>query len=120
MSNINDEAKLPKWAIQRLDILRMEVKRLEDENKVLRKGWPKSNTALLSLGKAAYDELWLPESASVRFYLKGSKDYGEHFCVDANVEREPKGAGTRLQLMGHSSIRLYPQASNVVMVEAAR
>jgi hypothetical protein len=114
---MSDESKLPKWAIQRLDILRMEVKRLEDENKVLRKGWPKSNTALLSLGKAAYDELWLPECASVRFYLKGSETYGDKYYVDARVDREN---GAQLTLMGYTSLRVVPQVSNVVHIEAAR
>lgn len=116
---MNDESRLPKWAQQELAVLRMAVKSLENENKVLRREWPKSNTTLLSLsrGVGAYDDLWLPESALLRFYLKGSKDYGEQFCVDAHVERQE---GMRLELMGHSSISVYPQSSNVIYIEAAR
>lgn len=114
---MNDETKLPKWAQWELASLRQDVQRLENENKVLRSQWPKSNTALLSLGKKGYEDIWLPESAQVRFYIEGSVDYPDSFYVDARVDREN---GSLLTLMGYTSIRVVPQVSNVVHIEAAR
>lgn len=115
---MNDESKLPKWAQSELFCLRQKVKLLEEQNQVLRGEWPESNTALLSLGsKGSYEDIWLPAHAQVRFYIKGSKDYRDSFYVDVRVGRDDD---TQLTLMGHSSIRLVPQVSNVVHIEAAR
>ena len=112
---MNDESKLPKWAQQELYRLRSDLKQAKNENEVLRGKWPKSKVALLTLGgKAGYDELWLPERGPIRFFLNGSEDYGEDFYVDCFLRNGD------LELMGHSSICIYPGSSNTVAVKPAR
>jgi len=112
---MNDESNLPKWAQHTLAALRSELRQVEKENQILRKEHPKSKVALLTLGgKGEYDELWLPERGPVRFFLDGSETFKEDFSVDCFLRN---GA---LELMGHSSIVIYPGSSNTVRVEPAR
>jgi hypothetical protein len=112
---MNDESKLPKWAQMELNKLRADLERSEGENQTLRGQWPKSNVALMNRGKGntCYSELWLPERPPVRFFLDGS-GIGHEFYVDCMLRNG------ELELMGDSSICIYPHSSNVAIVKAAR
>lgn len=110
------ERVLPKWAQWKFEALQREVEYLREENQVLRGEYPKSNIALMRLGRGSLglSEMWLPERDYIRFFLKASKDYPDGFHVDCYVRNG------ELNVMGESSIVILPSASNVVNIVSAR
>ena len=71
----------------------------------------------MGLDSHGYEARYLRDGSLVRFYLTGSKAYGERFYVEVRVDRRDH---SKLQIMGYSAIRLLPGSSNVVEIEAAR
>jgi hypothetical protein len=107
-----DETKLPKWAQQELDTLRMRLRESEERAERFRVaregGGADTNTRLADY--ITHKDFQLGNGASVEFELDKRQ------VITVRVGTDNKGGPKTLFINGYRAIRIMPRASNAIQI----
>ena len=98
--------KLPVWAQAMIDDLDRKIIELRDHIAEVHAQYPNSNVNILEYIDG-HGERGLPPDSRIRYKL--SDQYGDEISVYIK--------NGKLEMMGHSSIRMCPSSSNVVYID---
>lgn len=97
---------ISKSALSVIDQMQREIERLEKENQILQKEYPKS---MVEIDNYPNESIYLPDEKTIRFSFSKNA-YRKELYV------EIRKCGDHIQVMGARQLKIMPKVSNVVEI----